>query len=472
MPVKKKTTPKKKTPSTAKKKTTATPKKKPTTQLNDVVVEEELKDQLASWANRIVGHENVDPTTLIKHDANWRLHPVMQQERMRGVLDDLGWLDELMVNKTTGKILNGHMRLDLALEQGEPSVPVRYVELTEQEELKALATFDIIGMMAAQDTRKLNALRAANSEAVEKLQSNPTSSSEAVSSLLQKGPQVQKVAQRAVERLLKKDEEADKRDDSLEAVSPELPGAIELKPMVKWEYGLSPYDIPHLLLDKLIACPQPILTWTAPDSHIPSEYYLTILGNGNLFGLPFDKTILCCHTNDDPLERMWADPLGYAKRLLNRGYLGLMTPEYSVGREWSMAERIFNTFRNRYIGYYWQTAGMNVIPSVSHVEVEGDEEFLYAGIPEGVPCISFQTHSHYPEEDMDDRMERLSASFNTAIDIIKPQSIIVYGDAHRDEYIDYAGLRDHKTLEVISIEDFATARNRFLKERRAKIDKQ
>lgn len=110
------------------------------------------------WKNRIVGHAEVDPKTLVPNPDNWRLHPKNQQEAMQGALDDIGWVQEITINKNTGVVVDGHLRLDLALRQGEPLVPIKIVDITPEEEAAVLATLDPISAMAKTDKNRLKAV--------------------------------------------------------------------------------------------------------------------------------------------------------------------------------------------------------------------------------------------------------------------------------------------------------------------------
>lgn len=110
------------------------------------------------WRNRIVGHADVDPRALIPHDENWRRHPAIQQRALMGALNEVGLVAGVTVNQTTGRLLDGHLRVELALTRGEASVPVTYVALSELEEAVVLATFDPLGAMAEADTERLAAL--------------------------------------------------------------------------------------------------------------------------------------------------------------------------------------------------------------------------------------------------------------------------------------------------------------------------
>ena len=112
----------------------------------------------AGWRNRIVGHADVDPERLVANPLNWRVHPRNQQMAMASVLADVGWVDDVIVNAVSGNILDGHLRVALALSRNEPTVPVKYVELDYDEEQAVLATFDPLGAMASADREKLDQL--------------------------------------------------------------------------------------------------------------------------------------------------------------------------------------------------------------------------------------------------------------------------------------------------------------------------
>jgi len=111
-----------------------------------------------AWRNRIVEHGEEDPTQLLANPDNWRMHPATQREALRGSLSELGWIDTVLVNRTTGHVVDGHARVEEAISKGEATVPVTYVELSEDEERLALATFDPITAMASADEDKLRVL--------------------------------------------------------------------------------------------------------------------------------------------------------------------------------------------------------------------------------------------------------------------------------------------------------------------------
>jgi DNA modification methylase len=110
------------------------------------------------WRSRIVGHADVPPDDVIENPNNWRVHGKAQQAALAGALAEVGWVAQVMVNKRTGHIVDGHLRVELALSRHEPTVPVTYVDLSEDEERTILATLDPIGAMASADRAKLEVL--------------------------------------------------------------------------------------------------------------------------------------------------------------------------------------------------------------------------------------------------------------------------------------------------------------------------
>jgi hypothetical protein len=111
-----------------------------------------------TWRNRIIGYGEEAPDQLLANPRNWRIHPKPQQDALAGVLGDIGWIEPIIVNKTTGFVVDGHLRAQMAISHGDAAIPVCYVELTEAEEAEALATLDPLAGMAAADKEQLDGL--------------------------------------------------------------------------------------------------------------------------------------------------------------------------------------------------------------------------------------------------------------------------------------------------------------------------
>jgi hypothetical protein len=108
------------------------------------------------WAVRVTAHELVAPELLIAHPDNFRCHPESQRTAVRSVIDDLGFVGEVLVSRRSGRILDGHLRVEEALRTGQAVVPVGWVDCrSDDEEAAILATHDPIGAMATADRQRL-----------------------------------------------------------------------------------------------------------------------------------------------------------------------------------------------------------------------------------------------------------------------------------------------------------------------------
>lgn len=114
---------------------------------------------MTHWQNRLSDKiEWVDPNELTPHPLNARRHPQHQQDALQGSLDTLGWVSVCIVSRFSNRILDGHLRQDMALATGD-NVPVLYVDLkSEAEEQQFLLTFDWITQMAEYDREELDLL--------------------------------------------------------------------------------------------------------------------------------------------------------------------------------------------------------------------------------------------------------------------------------------------------------------------------
>lgn len=108
--------------------------------------------------NRITGEGDESPEALLANPFNFRRHPKWQRDALLAQMRQLGWVQRVIVNTRTGHLIDGHLRAELALEHRLPTVPVIYVDLTDDEERLALATLDPISALAEQDQTLLTGL--------------------------------------------------------------------------------------------------------------------------------------------------------------------------------------------------------------------------------------------------------------------------------------------------------------------------
>jgi hypothetical protein len=111
-----------------------------------------------AFKNRIIGSGEERPDQLLASPQNHRVHPFFQQNVMTEILEKVGWVQQIIVNRRTNTVIDGHMRVMLALRRSERVVPVLYVDLTPPEEALILAAYDKVGRLALQDGTMLEEL--------------------------------------------------------------------------------------------------------------------------------------------------------------------------------------------------------------------------------------------------------------------------------------------------------------------------
>ena len=113
---------------------------------------------MTDFRNRIVGYGTKKASQFLAHPLNHRKHPQAQRRAMTASLTELGWVNAVIENVRTGRLIDGHERIWQALQADDSEVPFIQVDLAPEEEHLALAILDRITGMAEVDPAMLNAL--------------------------------------------------------------------------------------------------------------------------------------------------------------------------------------------------------------------------------------------------------------------------------------------------------------------------
>ncbi|MHC4579788.1 MAG: DNA modification methylase [Planctomycetota bacterium] len=108
--------------------------------------------------DRIVELRRVPARELRPHPKNWRTHPPAQQEALRGILEEVGLADALLVREMPDgslQLIDGHLRAETTPDQ---EVPVLVLDVTAEEADKLLASLDPLAGLAGTDPEKLRDL--------------------------------------------------------------------------------------------------------------------------------------------------------------------------------------------------------------------------------------------------------------------------------------------------------------------------
>lgn len=110
------------------------------------------------YQDRIKELRRVPANSLKANPKNWRTHPRAQQNAMRGVLEEIGYADALLVRELedgTLELIDGHLRAETT---PEALVPVLVLDVDEHEAEKILLTHDPLAAMAGTDQEQLGGL--------------------------------------------------------------------------------------------------------------------------------------------------------------------------------------------------------------------------------------------------------------------------------------------------------------------------
>lgn len=110
------------------------------------------------WRNRIVGHSEEDPQSLLANPHNWRIHTEIQRLALDSSIDQIGFIRSVTVDQSSRLIIDGHERVYIAVDRKQATVPVEWVDLNEEEMKLALLSMDGIALMAQADQLRLRDL--------------------------------------------------------------------------------------------------------------------------------------------------------------------------------------------------------------------------------------------------------------------------------------------------------------------------
>ena len=143
---------------------------------------------------------------------------------------------------------------------------------------------------------------------------------------------------------------------------------------------------------------------------------LSLIGYDKLSTNDFDK-IVHFFLDDYKFEALWNNPEPRIERLSK--YKAVLSPQFSLYKEMPMSLKIFNTFRNRWCGAYFQKNGIKVIPSLSWGESD-TFWFCFDGIEKG-SIVAVATLGVRKEKEL------FMQGYNELLRKIQPSAIICYG---------------------------------------------
>jgi hypothetical protein len=393
------------------------------------------------FKNRIVEHGMVNPAELKANPMNWRLHPDAQKKVMKNTLVDLGWVQSVVVNKRTGRMIDGHMRVELAVEEKEPFVPVVYVDLSEAEERAMLAVLDPLGDMAT-----------TNEQTLRKLLDGSEVDIEALFPAIAK----EKETETYTDAELDPDALAEAVDETItEAPIAEFSEHAVFSSSNEW-------GIPDLLDDMFsdqwpeevyagISDPKDSSKTLFLDDRLPGDWTLTEGG------------ILCYYVWDKHFEDIWRDAVSSVKHHIDRGFGSVVMPDFSLWRDDPFASQLWNVYRSRWMARYWQEAGLKVIPNLQ-TGTPSVYPWAIHTLPKKCPVLAVQCRG--TSDDMGKKL--FLACVREAVKVVQPERMFIYSGIENKHWLEGNLPKGPQYGWLSSV---ANLRNRMLAEKRTKTGK-
>ena len=421
-----------------------------------------------------------DPSQLQSHPGNWRRHPDRQTKALITSIKENGWAGALLFNKTTGNLVDGHLRKKISLKELKHlcPIPVLIGTWTEAQERRLLATLDPISAMAEADTELLRKLTSELDADLESATAKMDAESKQVFRTVAKEleSQAEAIDYGGPSAFFPSDEEEfgsiatePQAAPALEDRKGTMEGSFRLKTRSEidwdaWGPG-SVLDIPNLRADRLGAIPEPIVTWLGDRDSPPCDHYLYVWGSTAL-GDVGPHVLPCFYTEDDKFNRVWDSPETYTANLLKYGVTTIVSTNFSCYDGMHKAEDVWQTYRARWLSRYWQEAGIRIVPDLMLGNLVQDEvwQWRFAGIPEKAPAVALQIQQKgeaQPELYYRQRHRQLLK----VLDMLRPESLLLYrGPSVPEWFIE----KLPSSLHVVTCDSFMSGRSALIKRKRQK----
>lgn len=144
--------------------------------------------------------------------------------------------------------------------------------------------------------------------------------------------------------------------------------------------------------------------------------------------IPFSKAMrsddynqwVCFYEDDALFERLWNNPKKYLPKLAK--FNGVITPDFSLYRDMPLIMQLWNIFRSRALGHWFQENGINVVVNIRW----GDRRTHF------ITCLGVPKYSTIAigslgcVKQLEDR-QHFVEGLDYIVKKLKPKTIVVYG---------------------------------------------
>ncbi|AHG23783.1 nuclease [Mycobacterium phage EagleEye] len=184
----------------------------------------------------------------------------------------------------------------------------------------------------------------------------------------------------------------------------------------------SEHEIPDLAATDFV--PANLAAWNMPRH----REYAAISGGALHFFL-----------DDYRFETVWSAPERLFDRVKAVG--AALTPDFSLWVDMPRAAQVWNVYRSRWCGAYWQSQGIEVIPTACWATPD-TFDFCFDGIPDGatVAVSSMGIRSNKKDQAL------FRAGIQELVDRKQPRLVLAYGRLRYCDDIDLPEVREYPTF--------------------------
>lgn len=124
--------------------------------------------------------------------------------------------------------------------------------------------------------------------------------------------------------------------------------------------------------------------------------------------------------DDYQFQRVWTTPERYTE--LFKRFQAVLTPDFSLYMDMPQAMKLWNVYRSRYLGAWWQSQGVNVIPTLQWADHKS-LEYCFDGLPtHSIVAVSTLGVIGDPEAE-----DTWTMGMSRALNVLRPSLVLHYG---------------------------------------------
>lgn len=396
----------------------------------------------------------VDPRTLGDNPRNWKVHPRNQLDAVMAAIKRVKWVNIPVYNETTRHLIDGHGRKAEAVRQGICPIPVAIGRWSEEDENFILQSLDTVGSMYRVDADRLKSLTALVKEQTQKV---ADLGSQNLTALHKLHTGVERLADHikagrkdavpiSISALSSRKKPSpdeppdDLTDDSDDVVVSETTALDDVLfpsenawdlPALKSDLLLTPDQVPDRTYDRSVES----VTAT-------SWYCLTAQRWKERDDTGIMGGVLGTFCEDYHFEGFYDSAGSYIEDLKNFDFTAYTVPDFSTYTSWPWPMRLWNLYRSRWVGRYWQEHGLRILPSLQSVVFPNADsgsagpydlalETLAACQPPVVACQCRTLKQNGGD------FEEFGKWLTECVRFLRPEAVVIYGGEHRTKFEGY-----------------------------------